>query len=93
MVAGSKFHLISIPTHDTKQAFMQNGNAIYNMTTHVIQAGDVLTFLWEFKNTVAHNVTMVSDNAGTITSFGPTVGNNKAACRSGPLKHLIYIPR
>ncbi|MEO5915380.1 MAG: hypothetical protein ABIS50_14195 [Luteolibacter sp.] len=69
-------------TNGTKWAFLQNGNATYNMTTHVIQAGDVLTFLWDVKNTVAHNLTMVYDNAGTITAFGPavastTVGNNK----------------
>ncbi len=31
-------------THGVKQAAVQNGNAMYNMTDHVVQAGDILYF-------------------------------------------------
>ncbi|MEK7953201.1 hypothetical protein [Luteolibacter soli] len=69
-------------TNGTKRAFLQNGNAVYNMTTHVIQAGDKFTFAWDAINTPAHNVSLVYDNGGTLVALGTpvastTIGNGK----------------
>jgi len=69
-------------TQGTKNAFLQNGNATYNLTDHVIQAGDAFTFQWDGQNAVAHNVTLIYDNAGTLVNLGAavnstTAGNNK----------------
>ncbi|MES2439646.1 MAG: hypothetical protein V4584_11290 [Verrucomicrobiota bacterium] len=71
-----------VPTHGIRRAFLQNGNATYNMTTHVIQAGDTFTFLWDALNAVAHNVSLVYNNSGTIVTLGApvaiaAVGNNQ----------------
>ncbi|MES2920309.1 MAG: discoidin domain-containing protein [Verrucomicrobiota bacterium] len=62
-----------LATQGTKLAFMQTGNAAYNMTDHVIQAGDVFTFRWDSRNTVAHNVSLIYNNGGTPTALGTAV--------------------
>ncbi|MES2922175.1 MAG: hypothetical protein V4819_11550 [Verrucomicrobiota bacterium] len=65
-------------TQGTKRAFLQNGNATYNMTTRVIQAGDTYTFVWDVLNAPAHSVTLVYDNGGTITPLGTAVASAAA---------------
>lgn len=64
-----------LATHGTKLAFLQNGNAAYNLTSHVIQAGDVFTFLWDARNAAAHNVSLVYDNGGILTALGTAVAS------------------
>ena len=64
-----------LATHGTKLAFLQNGNAAYNLTSHVIQAGDVFTFLWDARNGAAHNVSLVYDNGGILTAMGTAVSS------------------
>ncbi|MCW1886317.1 hypothetical protein OKA04_16385 [Luteolibacter flavescens] len=42
-------------------AFLQPGNAIYNLTSHTIQAGDMLSFSWDHirGRNLSHTVTLV----------------------------------
>jgi len=55
----------------TMVAFMQPGNAVYNMTGHVIQAGDSFVFSWDhvLREDREHTVGLVWDDGGTITSI------------------------
>ena len=77
-------------TNGTKRAFLQNGNAAYNMTTHVIQAGDKFTFAWDAINATAHNVSLVYDNAGTPVALGTPVAS--AAAGNGKTGTYIVAP-
>lgn len=36
------------PTDGTQVAFLQPGNAAYNLTSYLVQAGDVFTYLWDW---------------------------------------------
>lgn len=71
-------------TQGTRVAFLQGNNAAYNMTTHVVAAGDIYTFQWDhtLRNS-SHTVSLVWNNGGTVTSIAasevtsPTVGNGK----------------
>lgn len=55
----------------TMIAFMQPGNAVYNMTDHIIQAGDSFVFSWDhvLRADREHTVGLVWNNGGTITSI------------------------
>lgn len=65
-----------LATHGSKVAFLQNGNAAYNMTSYIIQAGDVFTFLWDARSGAAHNVSLVYNNGGILTPLGTPVTSN-----------------
>lgn len=67
-----------VPSNGIRRAFLQNGNAAYNMTTHVIQAGDTFNFQWDALNAVAHNVSLIYNNGGTLTTLGTPVAVNVA---------------
>lgn len=55
----------------TMIAFMQGGNAMYNMTDYVIQAGDSFVFSWDhvLRADREHTVGLVWNDGGTITSI------------------------
>lgn len=36
------------PTDGTHVAFLQPGNAAYNLTSHIVQVGDVFTYSWDW---------------------------------------------
>ena len=58
-------------THGVRIAFIQPGNAVYNMTSHVAQEGDIFNFSWDNatnRSNDAHDVGLVYDDGGTITS-------------------------
>jgi hypothetical protein len=71
-------------TQGTRVAFLQPNNAAYNMTTHVVAAGDIYTFQWDHTQRNASNtVSLVWNNGGTVTSIAAsqvtstTVGNGQ----------------
>ncbi|TWT78330.1 hypothetical protein Pla123a_11210 [Posidoniimonas polymericola] len=55
----------------TMIAFMQGGNAMYNMTSWVPSAGDEFYFSWDhvLRGDRAHTVSLVYDAGGVITSL------------------------
>ncbi|MFC4993484.1 PEP-CTERM sorting domain-containing protein [Rubritalea tangerina] len=58
-------------TDGSRIAFLQAGNAAYNMTNHVVQVGDVFTFSWDHaaRSDRTHIGGLVYDDGGTITSI------------------------
>ncbi|MCF7673783.1 MAG: hypothetical protein K9M97_00445, partial [Akkermansiaceae bacterium] len=76
----------ALATAGTRLAFLQGNNAAYNMTTHVVAAGDVFTFTWDHLNrNSSHTVSLVYDDGGMITTIAASavtstaVGNGKGA--------------
>jgi Glycosyl hydrolase catalytic core/Concanavalin A-like lectin/glucanases superfamily/Putative Ig domain len=66
--------------------FLQPNNAAYNMTSRVIEAGDVYRFGWDHvSRNSSHTVWLVWNNGGTITPIAAsavtstTVGNGKGS--------------
>jgi autotransporter-associated beta strand protein len=75
----------------TRDAYLQSGNADYNMTTWVVSPGDQFTFSWDHvSRNSSHTVSLVYDNSGTITSItdsavtSTTVGNGKGGSYTIP---------
>lgn len=66
-------------TFGAKQAFMQGGNATYNMTGHVIRAGETYSFAWNSLNTVAHTVSLVYGSDTSLTTLGTPLTSTAVA--------------
>ncbi len=67
-------------------AFLQNGNAAYNLTDHVIEAGDVFTYSWDYvsPNRGTANAQLAYKDGNSIVSIlGTQVSNPNTARRLG----------
>lgn len=58
-------------TDGVRIAFLQGGNAAYNMTSHLVSVGDVYTYSWDHASRAdrTHTVGLVFDDGGTVTSI------------------------
>lgn len=81
-------------TNGTKKGYLQGGNAVYNLTTHLVQPGDVFNLSYDHvpsSGAVGLRGGLVYDNAGTITRIteaeltSTVVGNGKRIIYTVPL--------
>lgn len=77
-------------TQGLKRGYMQNGNAVYNLTDRLAQAGDVYATTWkQITSTGTLSVTLVYDNAGVITPIAESLAVTNAPNSNGKLLYRI----
>ncbi len=77
-------------THGTKRAFLQTGNAVYNLTDHVVEAGQVYAFGFDhIAGGASLRAGLVYENAGIITRFPAEAELTSSAVGNG--RRLIYV--
>ncbi len=80
-------------THGSKAAFLQNGNAVYNLTNYVAKVGDAVALRFDHPGGGAAIRAGIVYNSGTIGA--PVISRLTAAelalTATGNNKYLIYV--